>query len=76
MVAVKTSYDNVAKSEEDKRSYRALELNNGIKVGSQLTQRTMIGDCYLYIQIKYFGDNRENFPFVYSCGAICEEVSL
>ena len=34
MVAVKTSYDNVAKSEEDKRSYRALELNNGIKVGS------------------------------------------
>lgn len=34
MVAVKTSYDNVAKSEEDKRSYRALELNNGIKVAS------------------------------------------
>ena len=32
MMTVKTSYENVAKSQEDKRSYRALELNNGIKV--------------------------------------------
>ena len=35
MVAVKTSYDDVNKSQEDKRSYRALELNNGIKVNTQ-----------------------------------------
>ena len=33
MTAVKRSYDNVEKSEEDKRLYRGLELNNGIKVG-------------------------------------------
>ena len=32
MTAVKRSYDNVEKSEEDKRLYRGLELNNGIKV--------------------------------------------
>ena len=52
MVAVKTSYDNVAKSEEDKRSYRALQLNNGIKVG---TRTRMQIDSY-YIK-------RENLPF-------------
>ena len=33
MTAVKRSYDIVEKSEEDKRLYRGLELNNGIKVG-------------------------------------------
>ena len=33
MTAVKRSYDNVEKSEEDKRLYRGLELNNGLKVG-------------------------------------------
>merc|ERR1712106_776359 len=32
MSAVKRSYDDIAKSEEDKRSYRGLELNNGLKV--------------------------------------------
>ena len=33
MTAVKRSYDNVDKSQEDKRLYRGLELDNGIKVG-------------------------------------------
>ena len=32
MTAVKRSYDNVDKSQEDKRLYRGLELDNGIKV--------------------------------------------
>ena len=32
MAAVKRSYDDIAKSEEDKRCYRGLELTNGLKV--------------------------------------------
>jgi hypothetical protein len=32
MSAVKRTYDDIARSEEDKRSYRGLELNNGLKV--------------------------------------------
>jgi len=32
MSAVKRSYDDIAKSEEDKRCYRGLELDNGLKV--------------------------------------------
>merc|ERR1712013_956940 len=32
MSAVKRSYNDIAKSEEDKRCYRGLELNNGLKV--------------------------------------------
>ena len=47
MVAVKTSYENVAKSEEDKRSYRALELNNGIKVGNISISKDFLGDIFL-----------------------------
>ena len=32
MSAVKRSYEDIAQSEEDKRSYRGLELHNGLKV--------------------------------------------
>ena len=32
MASLKRSYDNVEKSQEDRRSYKGLELNNGIKV--------------------------------------------
>jgi hypothetical protein len=32
MSAVKRTYDDIARSEEDKRCYRGLELNNGLKV--------------------------------------------
>ena len=32
MTAIKTTYDEIARSEEDKRNYRGLELNNGLKV--------------------------------------------
>ena len=37
MTAVKRSYDNVDKSQEDKRLYRGLELDNGIKVRTMKT---------------------------------------
>ena len=36
MSAVKRSYDDIAKSEEDKRCYRGLELDNGLKVAFNL----------------------------------------
>ena len=62
MVAVKTSYDNVAKSEEDKRSYRALQLNNGIKVGTRTRMQT---DSY---QIQW-----ENLPF---CAHFWKQLSI
>ena len=58
MVAVKTSYDNVAKSEEDKRSYRALQLNNGIKVGTRQLACQENKDADRFLQIKW-----ENFAF-------------
>ena len=40
MLAVKTSYEQVAHSQEDKRSYRGLELNNGIKVKTSVLGHT------------------------------------
>ena len=40
MLAVKTSYEQVAHSQEDKRSYRGLELNNGIKVKTSVLRNT------------------------------------
>ena len=53
MTAVKRSYDNVEKSEEDKRLYRGLELNNGLKVGFYLIQPLDILSIQIYIIIAF-----------------------
>ena len=52
MANVRRTYHDITKSENDKRSYRGLELNNGLKVKYLKYKRTSItlklNSCYLY----------------------------
>merc|ERR1711892_1382369 len=67
MSAVKRSYDDIAKSEEDKRCYRGLELDNGLKVLLISDSQTDKSAAAMDVHIGYMSDPSESPGLAHFC---------